>query len=69
VGAWWVVNSTLGYEMRHGLKLRLIVDNVFEKEPPYPALAGTQGNFANATSLYFSGIIGRTYLFSVDKHF
>ena len=69
VGAWWVVNSTLGYEVRNGLKLRLIVDNVFEREPPYPALAGTQGNFANATSLYFSGIIGRTYMFSVDKHF
>lgn len=69
VGAWWVVNSTLGHELRHGLKLRLIVNNVFEREPPFPALAGTQGNFANATSLYFSGIIGRTYLFSVDKHF
>jgi hypothetical protein len=49
--------------------VRLIVDNVFNKEPPFPALAGTGGNFLNATSLYFSGIIGRTYLLAASVHF
>ena len=34
--------------------VRLVVNNVFRKEPPFPALAaGTGGNFASATSLYF----------------
>ena len=49
--------------------MRLTVDNVFNKEPPYPALAGDGGNFASATSLYFAGIIGRTYLLAVDYRF
>ncbi|MGC2029222.1 MAG: hypothetical protein WA642_04335 [Steroidobacteraceae bacterium] len=42
---------------------------MFDKQPPFPALAGTGGNFVNATSLYFSGIIGRTYLLSANLHF
>jgi iron complex outermembrane receptor protein len=66
---WWLINSTLGYDVSKAFKVRLIVDNVFNKEPPFPALAGTGGNFLNATSLYFSGIIGRTYLLSADLHF
>jgi outer membrane receptor protein involved in Fe transport len=66
VGPWWVINSTVSYEFPHDIDVRLIVDNVFDKEPPFPALAGSGGNFANATSIYFSGIVGRTYLLSVD---
>ena len=69
VGHWWLINSTVGYDVAKNFKVRLIVDNVFNKEPPFPALAGTGGNFLNATSLYFSGIIGRTYLLSADMHF
>ena len=69
VGHWWLINSTLAYDVSKAFKVRLIVDNVFNKEPPFPALAGTGGNFLNATSLYFSGIIGRTYLLSADLHF
>jgi iron complex outermembrane receptor protein len=69
VGRWWLINSTLGYDVSKNFKVRLIVDNVFDKEPPFPALAGTGGNFLNATSLYFSGIIGRTYQLSADLHF
>ena len=42
-------------------------------QPPvaitYPALSGTGGNFANATSQYFSGIIGRALQLSVDYRF
>jgi len=70
VPAWWIFNSTLTFDVTKALEVRLIVDNVFDKEPPYPALAaGTGGNFATATSLYFSGIIGRTYLLAVDYRF
>jgi iron complex outermembrane receptor protein len=69
VNSWWLINSTIGYDVTKNFKVRLIVDNVFDKQPPFPALAGTGGNFVNATSLYFSGIIGRTYLLSANVHF
>jgi iron complex outermembrane receptor protein len=69
VGPWWLINSTIGYDVSKTFKVRLIVDNVFDRQPPFPALAGTGGNFVNATSLYFSGIIGRTYLLSANLHF
>jgi hypothetical protein len=43
---------------------------VFDKEPPFPALAaGTGGNFAGATGLYFSGIVGRTYVLAANVKF
>jgi outer membrane receptor protein involved in Fe transport len=69
VNSWWLINSTIGYDVSKSFKVRLIVDNVFDKQPPFPALANTGGNFVNATSLYFSGIIGRTYLLSANLHF
>ena len=70
VPKWWLINSTITMDVTKALELRLTVDNVFNKEPPYPSLAaGTGGNFASATSLYFAGIIGRTYLLNVDYKF
>jgi iron complex outermembrane receptor protein len=69
VGHWWLINSTLGMKFTPQLQARFIVDNVFNKQPPFPAIAGTGGNFANATSQYFSGIIGRALQLSVDYKF
>jgi len=69
VGSWWLINSTLAISPTKNFTARLIVDNVFNKEPPFPALAGAQANFTPATSLYFSGILGRTYLVSANYHF
>jgi len=70
VGSWWLINSTLGMQFNPQFQVRLIVDNVFNKEPPFPALAdGSGGNFANSTTTYFSGIIGRTLQISADYKF
>jgi outer membrane receptor protein involved in Fe transport len=69
VGHWWLINTTLSYNVGKNFTTRLIVDNVFNKEPPFPAMAGVQANFSNPTTLYFSGIIGRTYLVSANYHF
>jgi iron complex outermembrane recepter protein len=69
VSPWWLFNSTVGYNLTKQFTVRLIVDNVFDKLPPFPALAGSGGNFTPATSLYFSGVIGRTYLLSANMHF
>ena len=62
-------NSTVSYRATKDFTVRLIVDNVFDKEPPFPGLAGVQANFTNATSLYFAGVIGRTYLLSANLRF
>jgi len=69
VGHWWLINSTIGMKFNPQFQARLIVDNVFNKQPPFPALSGTGGNFANATTQYFSGIIGRALQISVDYKF
>src|SRR5205807_2370178 len=63
------VNTTLGYELSRAFEMRLIVNNVGNKEPPFPGLAGIGGNFESPTSLYWSGILGRNYLLSVAYHF
>jgi iron complex outermembrane receptor protein len=69
VNPWWVFDSTISYTPIKNFTVRLIVDNVFDKEPPFPALAGAGGNFTAATTLYFEGIIGRTYLLNADYKF
>ncbi|MBS0393754.1 MAG: TonB-dependent receptor [Proteobacteria bacterium] len=66
VNPWWVINSTLVYEAPHDITVRLIVDNVFNKEPPFPALAATGGNYSQAASLYFAGIMGRYFHLGLD---
>jgi len=69
VGHWWVLNSTLSYDVLDNVHVRFIVDNVFDKLPPQFALAGVGGNFDSATNLYFPGIIGRTYQLEVEAKF
>ena len=69
VGSWWLINSTLGMKVTPAFEVRFIVDNVFNKQPPFPALAGTGGNFVNSTTTYFSGIIGRSLQLSADYKF
>jgi len=70
VGAWWLINSTVGMKFSPQFQVRLIVDNVFNKQPPFPALAdGSGGNFANSTTTYFSGILGRALQLEADYKF
>lgn len=69
VGAWWIINTTVGYQFTQHFKTQLIVNNLFDKQPPYPALAGTGGNFVLATTQYFPGILGRNLLLTADYKF
>jgi iron complex outermembrane recepter protein len=62
VGNWWVLNSTLQYNVTDNFSVQFILNNVFNKLPPFPALAGAQGNFTPAVSQYFEGVIGRSML-------
>jgi len=69
VRSWRQFNTTFAYDVLKNTTVRFIANNVFDREPPFPALAGTQGNFAAATEQYFSGIIRRTYLLNVEAKF
>jgi len=69
VGAWWLINSTIGMKLTPAFQVRLIVDNVFNKQPPFPAIAGTGGNYAPGTTTYFQGILGRSLQLSADYKF
>jgi iron complex outermembrane recepter protein len=69
VGAWWLINSTIGMKFTPAFKMQLIVDNVFNKQPPFPAVAGTGGNYTPQTTTYFSGILGRTLQISAEYKF
>jgi iron complex outermembrane recepter protein len=62
---WWVFNSSVAYQVTGNVGLRLVVNNVFDKRPPYPALAGVAGNYFGTTSYYYTGILGRTYMLEV----
>lgn len=68
VGRWWLINSSVAYTIGSRVNVRLVVNNVFDKLPPYPSLAGAGGNFEAPTSYYFAGIIGRTYLLSINAY-
>jgi iron complex outermembrane receptor protein len=65
---WWLINSSIAYQITGDIGLRLVVNNVFGKRPPLLALAGTPGNFVPATSYYYDGIIGRSYLLEVHAN-
>jgi outer membrane receptor protein involved in Fe transport len=69
VGAWWLINSTLSMKVTPAFQVRFIINNVFDKQPPFPALAGTGGNFVNSTTTYFEGILGRNFQLSADYKF
>jgi outer membrane receptor protein involved in Fe transport len=54
VSDWEVFNGEIGYDISRRFGLKLIVDNIFDRKPPYPFTR----SFA-ATQTYFSGILGR----------
>lgn len=69
VHRWWLINSSVAYQLTGNIGLRLVVDNVFNKRPPFAATASVAGGYAGQTSYYYSGIIGRTYLLDVHANF
>ncbi len=62
VHRWWVINSSVAYQITADIGLRAVVGNVFNKRPPLYATDSVAGGFAGQTSLYYSGIIGRTFM-------
>jgi outer membrane receptor protein involved in Fe transport len=69
VHRWWLFNSTASYDVSKAFSVQLIVNNVFNKQPPEDALAGSGGNFTGSVGQYFPGVIGRTYLLGANYKF
>lgn len=65
VHRWWLVNSSVAYQVTGNVGLRLVVGNVFNKRPPFAATSAVAAGYVGQGSYYFSGIIGRTYMLDV----
>ena len=62
VGDWWLFNATVGVKVNERFGLKLIVDNLFDVTPPWPApINSGTGTFGSSTRAYFSGIMGRYF--------
>jgi iron complex outermembrane recepter protein len=67
VGQWWVHNLTLGYAPTSRANLQLVVDNVFDRQPPSPLPAIPPVPFGfSGFQTYFSGVMGRYFLLSAS---
>jgi iron complex outermembrane receptor protein len=70
VGNWWIHNVTVGYDVSSHFKVQLVVDNVFDKQAPFPLPAVPQdSNNPGGTATYFSGYQGRYFIASAAYKF
>jgi outer membrane receptor protein involved in Fe transport len=72
VGAWFVQNLTVGVTPTSNLRVQLVVDNLFDKQPPFPFPATPPNSqFGGNTGLttYYEGVIGRFFLVSANYKF
>ncbi|GFE88921.1 TonB-dependent receptor domain-containing protein [Steroidobacter agaridevorans] len=63
IGEWWLFNLSAGYRLNENITTRVFVDNVFDREAPFPVPA------AGGTVAYYDGIFGRSYAMSVNYTF
>jgi iron complex outermembrane recepter protein len=66
VGGWWMNDLTVGFAPMANLKLQLVVDNVFDKQPPQPFPAQPPSAGGGGYATYFSGSLGRYFVLSFN---
>lgn len=70
VGDWFVSNLTAGFEPDAHFRVQLVVDNVFNREAPYPLPAVPQNSSgSDGIQTYFSGVLGRYWTLSARYKF
>jgi iron complex outermembrane receptor protein len=70
VGNWWVHNITLGYDVDKHINMQLVVNNVFDRQAPFPLPAVPQdSNNPGGTATYFPGYLGRYFIASAAYKF
>jgi outer membrane receptor protein involved in Fe transport len=63
VDNWYLFNTTFGYRINSNLGARLVIDNVFDRDPPFPSPGG------GGTITYFKGLLGRNFSLSANYTF
>ena len=63
VSHWYLFNASVGYKINERFEMRVIINNVFDRRPPFPATA------IGGTSTYYSGILGRFMKVSASARF
>ena len=61
VGDWFVHNLTLGYSPDRHFHLQLMIQNVFDRQPPVPLPIAPPTFFNFNGARYFSGLMGRHF--------
>jgi iron complex outermembrane recepter protein len=73
VGTWFVNNLTVGVTPIDSLKIQLVVDNIFDKQAPYPFPAvPPNSEFAGLNTglpTYYEGLLGRYFILSANYKF
>jgi outer membrane receptor protein involved in Fe transport len=70
VGTWWVNNLTVGASPIENLKVQLVVNNIFDKQAPYPFPAEPpNAQLSGGLSTYYEGILGRNFVLSANYKF
>jgi iron complex outermembrane receptor protein len=67
VGDVMFINTSLGFRATDNMTLRLIVDNLLDTDPPYPAPAG--GAEVSGVAAYYSGVLGRYFRLGASVRF
>jgi iron complex outermembrane recepter protein len=73
VGTWFVNNLTVGVTPMDNLRIQLVVDNIFDKQAPYPFPAvPPNSEFAGLNTglpTYYEGLLGRYFVLSANYKF
>jgi outer membrane receptor protein involved in Fe transport len=64
VDSWSVFNTAVSYQLNNRVMLQFNVGNLFDKGPPFAALASPRG-----LATYFPGVVGRTGRLSIRANF
>jgi outer membrane receptor protein involved in Fe transport len=67
VGSWTNVDATAVYSIRDNIDLQVTIENLFDNDAPYGAVAGSESHSGIVT--YFPGIRGRYATFTVRAFF
>jgi outer membrane receptor protein involved in Fe transport len=64
VPSWFVMDTSIRYALNDNIDLQLTVDNLLDRDMPYPAAGSAFGE-----TTYFSGVLGRYATFTARARF
>jgi outer membrane receptor protein involved in Fe transport len=64
VGSWFVMDAGVLYAVTDNIDVQLTIDNLFDRDMPWPAAADALGE-----TTYFTGVMGRYATLTARAHF